>query len=161
MIVHADSQPFKALAEGLGAGLAVILRDADGADQQAAAAKLVAQAQHVVVVGDAKVGTHLVLLDVAGTDGDDNLGVVAQLHQHLQLTIWFKTRQYATGVIVVEQLAAKFKIELVAELRDAFLDVFGLDFEILFVVETVFHKKQILTLEAAPRHASKEMVIIK
>ena len=140
MIIHTDSQAFKTLAESLRTGLTVILRDANGADQQATALKLVAQSQHIVVIGDAQVGTNLVLLNIARADSNNNLSVIAQLHQHFQLAVRLEAGQYAAGVEIVEQLAAKFKIKLVAKLGDTLLDVFGLDFEILLVVETVFHK---------------------
>lgn len=42
-------------------------------------------------------------------------------------------------MIIVEELAAKLEIQFVAEPGDALLDVFGLDFEIFLVIETVFH----------------------
>jgi hypothetical protein len=43
-------------------------------------------------------------------------------------------------MVVVEQFAAELHVEFVAESGDAVLDVLRLDFEILSVVEPVFHK---------------------
>ena len=157
MIIDADSQTLKSLTEGLRAWLAMILRDAYGADQKAATLELVTQSQHVVVIGYAEVGTHFVFLDVAGANGDDHLGIVAQLHEHLELAVGFKTRQHATGMKIVEELASELQIKLVAELGDALLDVFGLNFEILLVVETVFHKKNMSP--RLIRIAAEEMVM--
>ena len=41
--------------------------------------ELVAQTEHIFIVGDAEVGTDLVLLDVLCTHHDDDLDGVAQL----------------------------------------------------------------------------------
>ena len=43
-------------------------------------------------------------------------------------------------MVIVEQLAAELQIQLTAELVDAFADVFGLHFQIFFIVESdLFH----------------------
>ena len=88
------------------------------------AEEFVAQAQHVHVVGDAQVAAHLVLFDVNGGNDDDNLHLVAQMHEHLELAVRFETRQYAAGMVVIEQLAAELHVKFVPEVRNAFLDVF-------------------------------------
>ena len=106
---------------------------------QSEIAGIVAKAEEVYVVRDAKVAAHFVLLNVAGTDSYYYLGIVAQLHQHFQLAVGFKTWEYTTGVVVVEKLTAKFKVEFVSKLGDALLDVFGLYPQILLVVKSVFH----------------------
>jgi len=102
--------------------------------------ELRAQAQHVLVVGDAQVGAHLVLLDVSGADDDDDLGVLAQLGEHTQLAVGLEAGQNAAGMVVVEELATQLEVEFVAELGDAFLDVLALDANVFVVVETDFHR---------------------
>ena len=118
------------MAVGVGAGLAVVVGDDDGTDQETAAHELVAKTQNVHVIGNAEVTADLVLLDVNGTDDDDDFTVVYELAEHLELAVRLETGQYAAGVIVVEKLASELHVELVAELGDALLDMLGLDLEI-------------------------------
>ena len=73
MVIHLDSQSFQAVTVSIGARLTVIMGDNDAVDHESAAHELVAQTQHVDVVGDAEVAAHLVLLDVDRADDDDNL----------------------------------------------------------------------------------------
>ena len=47
-----------------------------------------------------------------------------------------ESRQHAGRMVVVEQLAAEFQIQLAAELVDAVADVLGLHFHVFVVVET-------------------------
>ena len=139
MIVGLDAHAFETLAVGSGGGLAAVVGNDDAGDQEAALHEDLAQAQHVLVVGDAEVAAFLILLDVHGADDDDDFGIVFQLGEHLQLTVGLEAGQHTTGVVVVEQFTAKFKIKLIAELGDALFDVFGLYPQILLVVKPVFH----------------------
>ena len=41
-------------------------------------------------------------------------------------------------MIIVEKFTSELEVEFVAELSDALFDVFGLNFEIFLVVESVF-----------------------
>ena len=140
MVIYLDANPLKPGTEGGCAALSVVMGDDNGAHQQSAADKFVAQSEHIDIVGDAEVVAHLVLLDVNGADDDDDFGVVTQLHQHAQLTVGLETGQDAAGMIVVKQLSAKLHVEFVAELGDSFLDVFRLDAEVLFVVKSELHR---------------------
>ena len=65
-----------------------------------------------------------VFLDIDSGYDDDDLHLIAQLHEHLELAVRFEARQHAAGVEIVEQLAAEFHIKFVTEMRNAFLDVF-------------------------------------
>ena len=112
------------------------MRDDDAAHHEVALHEFVAQAQHILVVGDAKVGTHLVALDVLGTDDDDDFQTVAQLREHTQLRVRKESRQHTRGVVVVEELAAQFEVEFSVELCNALADVLRLYAEVLVVVET-------------------------
>ena len=137
--VRFDTLALQTVTELVGSLLAVVVGDDHRAHHELAVHELVAQAQHVLVVGDAQVGAHLVLLNVVGADHDDNLNRVAQLAQHAELRVGLETRQHARGVVVVKQLAAQLHIQLTVELRNAFANVFRLNLQVLLVVESYFH----------------------
>ena len=124
MVIHLDAHALETLAVGVGAGLTVVVGDHHGIHHETTAQELLAQAEHIHIIGDAQVATHLVLFDVDGADDDDDLGNINQLGEHLQLTVGLETGQHAAGVEVVEELAAEFEIQFIAEFRNAFLDVF-------------------------------------
>ena len=124
MYIGLDAQPLQAVTEGIGGMLTVVVGDDHRADHEAPALELVAQTEHILVVGDAQVGTHLVLLDVLGTDDDDDLDAVSQLAEHTQFAVGLEAGQDAGGMMVVEEFAAEFEIEFAVELGYTFLDVF-------------------------------------
>ena len=76
---------------------------------------------------------------MVGVDGDDDLNVIRQALKHAELAVGLETGQHAARMVVVEQLAAEFKVELAAELGDALLDVLGLVGNVLLVIETLAH----------------------
>ena len=135
MQIGADAQHLEPLAEGIGDGLAAVVRDDDAADVQADAAEGVDQAQGVVLVGDAEVAAALRALDIIRGDGDDDLRLVLHLEQHLHLAVRLEAGEHARGVVVVEQLAAEFQIQLAAEFADAVPDVLGLELHIFLIVK--------------------------
>ena len=139
MQLGGNAERVQAIAEHIGGGLAGVLGDDHGRDGKAVAAEQVNQAQHILVIGNAKVTTSLVFLDVVRVDRDDNLNVIGNALEHAELAVRFKTRQHATRVIVVKQLAAKLQIEFAAKLRDALLNMSGLQLDIFRVVETLAH----------------------
>ena len=134
-----NAERVQAIAEDIGSGLAGVLGDDHGRDGKAVTTEQVNQAQHVLVIGNAQVATGLVLLDMVGVDGNDDLNVIGNALEHAELAIRLKTRQHAARVIVVKQLAAKLQIQLAAKLRDALLNMSGLQLDILRVVETLAH----------------------
>ena len=79
-----DAQSLESVAELVGGMLTVVVGDDDRADQEVAPHKLVAQAQHVFVVGDAEVGANLVAFDVFRAHHDDDFDATAQLGEHSQ-----------------------------------------------------------------------------
>ena len=139
VVVGLDAQAFQLLAVEVGGVLTVVVGDDDGADEEAAVLEFRAQAQHVLIVGDAQVAAHLVLLDVDGRDDDDNLRGVGQLLQHAQLRVGLESREHTACVVVVEELSAQFEIELSGEFGNTFLDVLRLYAAVLLVVKTYFH----------------------
>ena len=134
-----NAERVQAIAEDIGGGLAGVLGDNHGRDSKTVAAEQVDQAQDVLVIGNAQVATGLILLDVVRVDRDDDLNVIGYALEHAELAVRFKTRQHATRVIVVKQLAAKLQIQLAAKLRDALLNMSGLQLDIFRIVETLAH----------------------
>ena len=139
MIVGFDVQTFQAVAESLGALLPLEVRNDNRTNLQTAAFELVAQTEYIHVVGDADIAAHFVFFDVHRTDDNHNLSIIAQLHQHLQLAVGVKTGQNTAGMKVVEQLAAKLQIKLVAKLCYTLLYMLRLNFYVFLVVKTKFH----------------------
>ena len=135
---HVDATVLETLAELKRRGLPRIACDDDAAHEQAEPLEVVDQFQRVVGVGDAEVGTHLLVLDVARIDGDEDLRLVAEGLQQSQLHVRIVAGQAARRVEVVHQLAAELKVEF-AEALCAAADFLGLFREVFFVVETEFH----------------------
>ena len=90
--------------------------DYDRADEETAFHELTTQTEHVLIVCDTEVGTHLVALNVLSADNDYNLYAVSQLREHAQFGVGLESRQHTTCVVVVEELTAKLKIELAIKL---------------------------------------------
>ena len=95
MNIGANAQPLQAMAELVGSVLSVVVGDDDRAHHEVAALELVAQSQHVLVVGDAQVSAYLVLLNVLCRYNDDNLQLVAQLGKHTQFRVGLEAWQHA------------------------------------------------------------------
>ena len=134
-----NTERVQAITEHVGSRLAGILGDDHSRDGKTVAAEQVNQTQHVLVIGNAEVATGLVLLDVVRVNRDDDLDVVGDALKHAELAIRLKTRQHAARVIVIKQFAAKLQIQFAAKLRDALLNMSGLQLDILRVVETLAH----------------------
>ena len=130
-----DAQALQPGLEQVGGGLAGIAGDHHAAHQQATATEDVDEPQHVAVIGDAQVAPDLVLLDVPGVDGDDDLRLVLQLLQHTDLAVRLEPGQHPGGVVIVKQLAAELQIQLAAELGDPVTDVLRLHLQVLLVIK--------------------------
>ena len=115
------------------------MRDDHTADIESSVGEHVAQPEHVLVVSDAQVASHLVFLYVLSADDDDNFRIVLQLHEHAQFAVGLEPGQHTTGMIIVVEFSAEFKIKLVTELGYTLLDALRLDAEIFVVVESYFH----------------------
>ena len=77
-----DTQSLQTVTKLVGGMLTIIMGDDDRAYHEVTAHELVAQSQHILVIGDAQVGTYLVLLNILSTDHDDDLQLVSQLCEH-------------------------------------------------------------------------------
>ena len=121
--IVANAKRVETLDEGIRRVLPCVLRDAHAADIKPQRAERVNQAQAVVIIGDAEVAAALAALDVVGGDGDDDLGLVLHFEQHFHLAVGREAGEDAGGVVIVEELAAEFQIQLAAEFADAVADV--------------------------------------
>ena len=139
MEIGSDSETLKSGPVCIGADLTVVVCNHDTAYGEAPIFKFGFEPEHVGVVGYAKILTHLVLFYVDRAYDNYDFGTVAELLKHLELAVRLEAGKYPACVIVVKQFSAQFQIKFVSELPDAFLDMFGLDPYILFVVKTVFH----------------------
>ena len=95
MDIGFDTHTFQTVAELIGGMLTVVVGDDHRAHHEVALHELLPQSQHILIVGDAKIGTNLILLDVFRTDNDQDLDTVAQLSQHAQLTVGLEPWQDA------------------------------------------------------------------
>ena len=136
----ADAQTVQPLFKGFHLGGSGVLGHAHTAHIQPHLLKSVDETQHVQIVGDAVVAAHLAADDVLGADDDDDLGLLLELQKHLQLGVRLKAGQHAGSVIIVEQLAAEFQIQLIVKLLDALADMLRLHRKIFVVVKSYFHR---------------------
>ena len=139
VVIDLDTLTLQTLTVGVGTCLAVVVGNDYSTHAQANAFELGTQTQHILIVGDAQIAAHLVLLDIQGADYQNHLRLIFQLQEHLQLTVGLKSRQNTACVVVVKQLATELQIELVAKLRNTLFNLLRLYFKILFVIEPLSH----------------------
>ena len=138
MEIDLDAAVFEALAELLRGDLSRIARNHHAAEEKAEALEVVDELERVVRVGDAEVGAHLLVLDVARVDAEDDLGLVLEGLEEAELHVGVVAREAARGVEVVHELPAELEVEL-AVLRGAAADLLALLGEVLLVVEADLH----------------------
>ena len=137
---YPDAQIFQPLLEQNRVVLVVPAGHDHAAHIQADAAEGVDQPQHVRVIGDAQIAPHFAFFDVVGVDGDDQLGLILQIQQHPHLAVRQKAGKHPGSVIIVEELAAEFHVELSAKGVDALPDAFGLHGCVFVVVKPDMHR---------------------
>ena len=106
VVIDADTLALQALPVRIRRTLTRIVRDDHRADHEPAVHELVAQTQHVLVVGDTQILTYLISFDIQRREHDHDLQRVLQLREHLQFTVRHEARQYPTRVQVVEEFTA-------------------------------------------------------
>ena len=136
MAVDLEAQRLQLLLVGEGGGLLGEAGQHHASDQETVAGEGVHQAQQVHIIGDAEVAADFVFLDISDVDGNNDLHLVAEFLEHPDLGVRVKAGKHAGRVVVVEQLAAEFQIELASEAADALADVLGLRLQIFVVVKT-------------------------
>ena len=119
--------------------MVLIAGEHNTADVQSLTAIDIDETQHIVVVGDAEIGTDFVFFNIAGVDGDDHFGLIGKLQQHLELAGRLKSRKYTGCMVIVKKLSAEFKIKLVVKAGNPFADLFGLQFQVFLIVKSCLH----------------------
>ena len=135
MTVAANPQSRQALQKGIRRRLAAVAGQHHAAHIQVHTTENIDQAKNVVIIGDSQISAHLILFNVRGIDGDNDLHVILQLLQHPDLAVRRKARQNAGRMEIVKQLAAEFQIQLAAELSNPLFDLFGLRGQVLLIVK--------------------------
>ena len=130
--------------------LTVVLCYDNTADIKSDTAKHIDKAENLHIVCYAEVASALARLERTCTDSYDDFRLILQLEQHLQLAVGFKAREHAGGVRIVKKLAAEFKIELTAELRNALLYLFRLHFYVFCIVKACFFHLFLLNCRFCP-----------
>ena len=125
--VAADAQLFQPVKESVRRILSAVTGQHHAAHIQPHVPENINQAEDILIIGDAQIPPHFILLNVPGVDGDDDLHIILQLLKHPDLAVRFKARQYPGGMIVVKQLPA--------ELVDPLFDLFRLRSEIFLIVK--------------------------
>ena len=127
------------MAELVCRALTIIVSDNHRTHVEPTVHELIAQTQHIFVVSNAKVSTHLFLLDVFSANHNHNLKTVTQLLEHAQLAVRLKAWKHTRSMVVVKQLAAQLQIQLAIKLSNALTDVLRLNLEVFLVVKSYFH----------------------
>ena len=91
----------------------------------------------------AEIGPHLLPLDVAGVDAEDDIRLAPELLEEPHLDVGVVAGQDPGGMVVEEELAAELEVELVLEAAHPFEDGFLLFLEVVGVVESdgVVHER--------------------
>ena len=138
--VDLDPKILQSALKDVGGGLAGVAGDDHAAHQQPHAPEGVDETENVYIIGDAQVAPDLVFFNIRGVDGDDDLRRVLKLGEHPDLAVGCEAGQHPGRMVVVEELAAEFKIELPAELGNALPDMEELCLQIFFVVKAYSHR---------------------
>ena len=139
MDVVADAEGVELILKLVGGGLSRVAGHDHAVDRQPHTAHEVDLPQQIEVVADAEIGADLVLFDVVGADAEDNLCLIRHRAQQTDLRVRLEAGQHPRGVVVVEQLAAEFEIQLAVELAHPLEDVLALLLHVQVVIEAFFH----------------------
>jgi hypothetical protein len=72
--------------------------------------QVVDQLHGVGIVRDAEISAHLLSLNRAGMDAEEDLRLVLEMRQQPHLHIRIESRQHAGRVVVEQQLTSEFKV---------------------------------------------------
>ena len=82
----------------------------DTADIESAVGEYMDQAQYIQIVCNAQIVANLVLCDISGIDGDDDLCLVRSCMSMRSLLSGSEARKYTGCMVIIVQFAAKFQI---------------------------------------------------
>ncbi len=136
--VGGDAPAFQLVGEDAGGGLSLVPGDDHRIDGETQGPQVVDELKHLRLVGVPQVPPALVVLDIPGVDADEDLRLVPQGLQKLQLGVFPVAGEAPLGVEVVHQLAAELQVKLVPAFHPL-QDVFGLPFDVNFMVKALFH----------------------
>ena len=108
--VNLNAQVLKLGAEQICRGLSGVAGDHNASYIKSFIAEFLNQTENIHIVGDAQIMADFIFFNVSGIDGNNDLGLVCKLKQHLQLAVRGKARKDSGGVIVIKQLSAEFQI---------------------------------------------------
>ena len=87
---------------------------------QSPAFKLLHQSLYIDIIGDSKITTYFILLNISCIYNNNDLRTVCQLHQHTQLAVRLKAREHSGCMEIIKQLSTKFQIKLIAKFINTF-----------------------------------------
>ncbi len=117
------------------ARLLLVAGDDDGGHRHSPLLQVVDELHGIGVIGDAEIRPHLLLLDVAGVDAQNDFRSVPELLEEAHLHVGIEPREDPGRVKVEEELPSEFQVELVAEAGHSFPDGGRLFREVFLVVE--------------------------
>ena len=126
MEVNFDAEFCKAVLKENSTFLSGVACDAYTSYIETALCKSIDQTKYILIVSDSEVTAHFVLINIRGTDDNDNLSLVAELHEHAELAVRLKSWKNTGCMVIIKKLSAEFQIELVVKFADTVADVFGL-----------------------------------
>ena len=95
-----DATTSEHVCKVVGAALTDVSGDDDLVGLNSPGCKVIDHLEHVGVIGDAEIGSHLAVLDVSGMDADDYVQILLERLEDLHLVIGVKTRQDSGCVVV-------------------------------------------------------------
>ena len=135
VVIHAYALTFQPQTVVVCRTLTGIMGDYYAGNHKSALDERFAKTQHILVVGNTQVLTNFVSLDVLRRQNDDDLQQVTELREHPEFAVRHEPGQHTARVHVVEQLAAQFEVQLVAELSNPFAYMLRLNAYVLVVIK--------------------------
>ena len=145
VVVDPDAAALELRAELLHGRLLLEARDDDAAHEKPERAEVVYELERVVGVRYAEVGAHLLAVDVARVEAEDDLGLVLQGLEKPQLHVRVVAWETPRRMEVVYKLPAELEVEPPV-LPGAAADLLGLLLKVLLVVETDLHRPSSLSM---------------
>ena len=142
MAVYLNAEAFKSFTKCICGRLRTVACHDNAADKKSDSSESVNKPENVKIVCNAKVASYLVLLNVGSIYDNNNFSLILELHEHFNLAVGCKAREDSRRMVIVEELAAEFKIELAAELVNSFSYMLRLHLNIFFVIKSDFFQHQ-------------------
>jgi len=135
MHAHPDTPMLELIFKHPRGRLIIIARDNHRRNMNAPVLEIVDEFQRVGIIGYTEISPHFAALDIAGIYAQDNIRFFLQILQQAHLHIWIESGQHPGGVIVIEQLAAEFKVQLLTHRLNALENSGGLFTKVYLIVK--------------------------